>query len=90
MSALGPVYPQQQTSPDTVGTSLLGQELTSDVHELGNESCEGCTRNAKAARKIDLLQLDRLASGHRRYEADFQVESAAKIATMLGFVEHFC
>src|SRR6266850_8183432 len=29
MSAVCPVYPQQQTSPDPVGTSHLGQEPTS-------------------------------------------------------------
>ena len=31
MSALGPVYPQQQTFPGPVGTSHLGQELTLDA-----------------------------------------------------------
>jgi hypothetical protein len=34
MSAVCPVYPQQQTSPDTVGTSHLCHELTLEAYEI--------------------------------------------------------
>jgi hypothetical protein len=34
MSALGPIYPQQQTFPDPVGTSHLGHIRTYDLNVM--------------------------------------------------------
>jgi hypothetical protein len=52
MSALGSVYPQQQTSPDPVGTSHLGQNRTSALHAI---SC----RHARSSNPASLLLEER-------------------------------
>jgi hypothetical protein len=81
MSAVCPVYPYQQTFPDPVGTSHLGQKRTSLALSFVGHSVH---HYYASVRRLDRLLADKLLSPGRlsEYPTDYFVGICIEISAM--------